>query len=336
MGVMVGKKQRGDVLVDIGKRIKEMANYCDEETIAKTVGIPKEIIISFLNGEIEEDILSGYSLSKPPEIKVVEQKRFVRSRTIGILNVSVNDSNGALISAGLAIKLAKRYKLTLASLDINLIPKTVNYLSGYYYYRNVMDLNDLVATEKEKILNSYNQISGLDDFHVYVYSRTVYQHKKDFSYEKLDTIIKKLTSSYSTVLVDVPLWVDLENIIHNLDVILLVFDSDERSISDLWQVYTLLDNLQVSNKTMLICCSASGQSLKERAVRSLVKEQLNENINIFIPYDQRLDGTVNSLKNVLNSNNPFNDGIEKIIEELMPNTKRKDTSMKNLLKNFFG
>ena len=87
-----------------------------------------------------------------------------------------------------------------------------------------MDLNDLVATEKGDTY-SYNQISGLDDFHVYVYSRTVYQHKKDFSYEKLDTIIKKLTSSYSTVLVDVPLWVDLENIIHNLDVILLVFDS---------------------------------------------------------------------------------------------------------------
>lgn len=70
--------------MDLLEKIKSMREFLDVEEIAKAIEIPAEIIKGVLEGTIDEDILKEYDVEKPPEIRVVEQKRFIRSL---ILNV---------------------------------------------------------------------------------------------------------------------------------------------------------------------------------------------------------------------------------------------------------
>ena len=59
-----------------------MSELLTSEEIAKAIEIPEELVNGVLSGDIPDSVLDEYDPEKPPEIRIVEQKRFLRSRSI--------------------------------------------------------------------------------------------------------------------------------------------------------------------------------------------------------------------------------------------------------------
>ena len=68
------------------ERIRKMAEYMDESHIARTLGIPVDVVEGVLRGTISEEILKDYDASRPADVRVVEKPRFIRSQIIGVMS----------------------------------------------------------------------------------------------------------------------------------------------------------------------------------------------------------------------------------------------------------
>lgn len=97
-----------------------MSELLTSEEIAKAIEIPEELVKGVLSGDIPDSVLDEYDPEKPPEIRIVEQKRFLRSRSIGIIGTS--DIKSSILAAYLAVGLAKKAKYNVALADFNECP----------------------------------------------------------------------------------------------------------------------------------------------------------------------------------------------------------------------
>ena len=112
----------------LADRIRGMAQYLDDpQVIANTLGLEISVVEGVLSGEIPNESLEDYDLAKPVEIKVVEQKRFIRSRAIGV--VATNNFEGSLLTAYLAANLADQVSYDVAIADFNEYPVQSTLLS---------------------------------------------------------------------------------------------------------------------------------------------------------------------------------------------------------------
>lgn len=120
------------------ERIRKMADYMDESHIARTLGIPVEMVKGILNGTISEEALKDYNTSRPSDVRIVEKPKFVRSQVIGVMSPFL------LECAELIVKLAKdsaaRSDFPVLLIDLNefsMIEHVVGSKPFGYIYCNV-------------------------------------------------------------------------------------------------------------------------------------------------------------------------------------------------------
>lgn len=61
------------IVMSLAQKITDMYDYCDQETIAKSLQIPEEIVQGIIDGTIESSSLDDFDPSKPYEIKLVKE-----------------------------------------------------------------------------------------------------------------------------------------------------------------------------------------------------------------------------------------------------------------------
>lgn len=59
--------------MNLAQKITDMNEYCDQETIAESLQIPKEIVKGVVNGTIDGNSLDKFDPSRPYELKLVKE-----------------------------------------------------------------------------------------------------------------------------------------------------------------------------------------------------------------------------------------------------------------------
>ncbi len=59
--------------MNLAQKIADMNEYCDQETIAESLQIPKEIVKGVVNGTIDSNSLDEFDPSRPYELKLVKE-----------------------------------------------------------------------------------------------------------------------------------------------------------------------------------------------------------------------------------------------------------------------
>lgn len=215
-------------MIDLITRIRGMTEFCDVETISRAVGVPKEIITGVLNGDINEDVLKKYDPARPPEIKIVEKKKYIRSRSVGI--VSTGGCGATTLTAALGFQIAIRAELPVLTLDLN----------------EFANLSSVMGIDKEGMLPSaigWGRGCGINDLYKQhpqqpnLFIIPGAKNTKDYiSYlpNKIADLINAAAQNYDIVLVDCPttpfLW---DEIFPVLDMIILILRADEASLVNL-------------------------------------------------------------------------------------------------------
>lgn len=209
--------------MDITEKVKGMAKYCDAEIISKAVGIPPDVIDGVLKGDIAEDVLRNYDPARPPEIKIVEKKKYIRSRSVGI--VSTGGCGATTITAALGYQIASWAK-TLA-IDINEFStmsvvmgiEKEDMLPSVVDWGRDCDLSDIYKQHPcQPNLFIIPGAKNTKDYINYLLGRT-------------SALIEEGVQNYDIVLVDCPtspiMW---DEIFIVLDMIIIVLRDDEPSL----------------------------------------------------------------------------------------------------------
>lgn len=225
--------------MNLAETICNMAKYLDEESIAKAVGVPLKIIQGLLTGEIPNEAIDQYDPAKPPEIRVVEQTKYHRSKIIGF--VSSGGCGASTISAALTLSL-KKYPVLAVDLNeyanlSNLLAKKKPGLTptalGWARGSNI----DFIITPNM----NYDLILGVSNIHEYLMSMPT----------KMASLIREASKRYEYLIVDCPgipyLW---EEVFKELDLIIWVNRTDPASLHSLQHLENLISPFK--NKTMVL------------------------------------------------------------------------------------
>lgn len=225
---------------DLGRRIRQMAEYTDAEHIAKAVRLPVDIVEKVLSGEIPDEALLEYD-PKRTDVRLVETKRFVRSRVVGVL--SPGGCGATTLTASLALFAAQKTGLPVAVVDLNEHAHigTVLGLNSWgdraVYYPNVLwwagvSVEDAVVEHPE-----------VKNLHLVLGAPTV-ERRLSLSAEAVRGLLDACGQAYSVVLVDCPsspnLW---GGVLPPADFVLVVLRADEASVVCLWQMLSLLQDV---------------------------------------------------------------------------------------------
>ena len=214
-----------------------MTSHCDNNTISQILGIPIEIIEGLLSGRISEDVLEQYNPAKPPEIRIVEQRKFVRSLIVGI--VSLGSSGGSTLTSSLATLASLRTTTPVAAVDLNEFSMLGSCLGIPFekgkLYPNLMGWT--LAEDLEESLITHPKISNLK---ILLGASTL----KDYltiPIKKMVTAIDLLGETNEIVLIDFPrspsLWLEL---FQKMDIVCFIMQPDVNSISAFWQAMTII------------------------------------------------------------------------------------------------
>lgn len=223
---------------NLAQRIREMSKIVDEEYIVRALNIPLDIVKGVLSGEIPDEALEDFDPAKPPDVRVVERKKFVRSKLIGI--VSTGGCGATTLTASLAVLSAKRTKNPIAAVDLNEFSH-LGYALGLdvvgekaAFYPNV-SWWELSETGESAV-----QHPAVENLFVVLGAATAERHL-ELKEEVVASSLKELSGSYAVTWVDCPTWPGgWKTVAPLLDVLIFVVRPDAASISSLWQALPVL------------------------------------------------------------------------------------------------
>lgn len=313
------------ISLNLGDRIRKMAELLSSEEIAKAIEMPEEVVRGVLNGEIPDSVLDEYDPEKPLEIRVVEKKRFLRSRSIGVIGTS--DTGASLLAAYLAVGLAKRTKYDVALADFKEL-SAQKYILGVGK-NNIGSLN-FAWDDKERFTGKGNKHHIVSNLAIYLGATGIAKHR-ELNENRIINLLQDLNNNYGAVIVDCPHGVNnWEDLMSYLDIIIVGVEQNNLSISKYYNIYTYLYESGKIDKVLLVL-SENGQTgnLSEVDTKRAILNIGNVEIVGDLPYDPNIkrDSAIFSKTN-------YSDAIEKIIDRMFPDTIQ--IKKKGILGNILG
>lgn len=309
----------------IAKRIREMAEILDVEYIAQALNIPLETVEGILSGEIPDSALDDFDPERPPDVRLVEQKKFIHSKMIGV--VSTGGCGATTLAASLAVLSAKRSKLSVAAADLN----ELSYL-GYAFGLDVLGEqaaffpNILWWNNSNDVKNSLVQHPEIDNLFFALGAATAERYT-ELKPGKIASSLKSLARAYSTVWVDCPtssyLW---KNVTPYLDMLIFVVRPDISHLMSFWQAMSLLQ--EQKSKTMVVINGENAEgTLSVAECRRIINETTGVTILTSLPEDPDLRKTGNnSLCYALDKpKSPYVESVAHMLDILQPQSKKKKT-----------
>lgn len=314
--------------MNLGKKIIKMSEFMDAESIAKAVEIPLEIIEGFIQGEIAEEVLSNYDVTKPAEIRIVEQKTFIRSRTVGV--VATNEINRSLVTANMAVRLAKRVNQDVALIDLAELTSQAVYLD-LNSKDKVGSLNFLM--EANDTFKSKGQPHPLiENLALFLGSTNPINHQ-NLTEEKMIDIIEDVSSNYGIVLIECPSGIKyLDKILPSLDLIVVVTGQNMVELNKYKHIFGYLESKNLLDRVSVITEGENEPgNLGAQETKRVIKSFGNVNIIGTINYDT----SAKKLENIFNKTK-YTENIDKILGEIFHDERKDENKKQGLLKQLFG
>lgn len=298
-------------MIDLAKRIREMYKYCTEDVIAATLNIPVGTIKGILSGELADDVLAAFDPARAIDIRIVEQKHFLRSSTVGI--VSTGGCGATTVAASLAFTLTNDGQ-----------PVSVADLNEYGTLTSLLKLKkpaltptilgwargsglDFISVPIKKNLNAMLAVNNLQEY-------------LNVMPGKLGSLIHAAGNRYPLTIVDCPgipqLW---EEVFSELDTAVWVIRADYSSLNALLHLANSLRPMK--SRTFLLFNMIRDHQFVSQC-RSLA-EKLNLPVLGFIPYISGLEELNNKGANpekiLLSYLAPLMGNLVKAISPLAPN-----------------
>lgn len=323
----------------IAKRIREMAEILDEEYIARAINIPVKTVRGVLSGEIPDNALDDFDPECPPDVRLIEQEKFIRSKLIGILSTS--GCGATTLTASLAILSAKKSNLPVAAVDLN----ELSYL-GYTFGLDVLGEqtaffpNILWWNTSEDVKSSLVQHPEIDNL-FFVLGAATAERYAELKPDKIASSLKSLAGAYSTVWVDCPtspyLW---KNVTPYLDMLIFVVRPDISHLMSFWQAMPLLQ--EQKSKTVVVINGENAEgSLSTADCRRIINETTGVSIVASLPEDPSLrKANNNSICYAIdNPRSPYVETVTQMLDILQPQSQKKKTILSGIagfLKNSFA
>jgi MinD-like ATPase involved in chromosome partitioning or flagellar assembly len=310
---------------NIGERIREMAELLDEEYIARALNFPVDTVRGVLSGEIPDSALEKFDPLRPPEVRIVEQEKFVHSKLIGIL--STGGCGATALTASLAVLSAKKSNLSVVAVDLN----ELSYL-GYAFGLDVLGEqaaffpNILWWNTAKDVKSSLIQHPVVDNL-FFVLGAATAERYAELRPDRVADSLKALAGAYSSVWVDCPtsplLW---KNITPYLDMLIFVVRPDISHLISLWQAISMLK--EQKTKTVVVINGENGEgALSTADCRRIINETTGLSILASLPEDPGLrKASNNSLCYALEKpKSPYIESVAHILDVLQPQSKKKKT-----------
>jgi MinD-like ATPase involved in chromosome partitioning or flagellar assembly len=307
----------------IAKRIRDMAEVLDVEYIARALNIPLETVEGVLSGEIPDSALEEFDPKRPPDVRLVEQDKFIRSKLIGI--ISTGGCGATTLTASLSVLLANRSNLPVAAVDLN----ELSYL-GYAFGLDVLGEqaaffpNILWWNNTEDVKSSLVQHPNVDNLS-FVLGAATAERYAELKTDKIEGSLKSLMGAYSAVLVDCPtspyLW---KNLTPYLDLLIFVVRPDISHLMSFWQGMSLLQDQK--SKTMVVVNGENGEgSLSTADCRRIINETTGVSTIASLPEEVALRKiSNNSICYALDKpKSPYIEAVTQVLDILQPQTKKK-------------
>jgi len=310
---------------NIGERIREMAELLDEEYIARALNIPVDTVRGVLSGEIPDSALEKFDPSRPPEVRIIEQEKFVPSKLIGIL--STGGCGATILTASLAVLSAQRKKLPVAAVDLN----ELSYL-GYAFGMDVLGEqaaffpNILWWNTAKDVKSSLIQHPEIDNL-FFVLGAATAERYAELRPDRVADSLKALAGAYSSVWVDCPtspyLW---KNVVPLLDMLIFVVRPEISYLMSFWQGMSLLQD-QKSKIVVAINGENADGTLSIADCRRIINETADVPIIASLPEDPGLrKASNNSLCYALEKpKSPYIEAVTNVLDTLQPQAKKKKT-----------
>ena len=297
--------------MNLGDKIRSMSELLTSEEIAKAIEIPEELVKGVLSGDIPDSVLDEYDPEKPPEIRIVEQKRFLRSRSIGIIGTS--DIKSSILAAYLAVGLAKKAKYNVALADFKEL-STQKYLLGIG--RNHTNSINFAWGNEERFTGKGNTHHIISNLAVFMGAAGVVKYQ-EMREGRLVELLSDLNNNYSAVIVDCPSGVNgWEELMSYLDIIIVDVEQNNLGISKYCSIYTYLYNSGKIDKTLVVL-SGNGQTGNMSAVDT--KRAILNVGNVEVIGELPYDPSINRDSAIFSKTN-YSDAIEKILGQIFPET----------------
>jgi len=293
----------------LADRIRGMAEYVDKESIAKAVGLPVRIIEGILSGEIPDEALEEFDPSRPPDIRVVEQKRFVRSRVIGIL--SPGGCGGTVLTASLAAVSSQRVKHAVAAFDFSefpFLPAALGLNQDAFSLNIIWDGDE---SFREKIPHP-----RLKNLYVYV------PDKKSSLLDNGETasLFSRAGKEFNLIWVDCPssprLWPD---VLPHTDLLLLVLRQDFACLNALNTMIPLLENV-LDRSAIVFNFDGFTGGLNAAECRNAARALGNIPVMECLPFDCQISQSLVAKDIYVLKRSLFTEKINKILDIILPDT----------------
>ncbi len=309
--------------MDLSEKILKMAEIMDTESISRAVEIPVDVVEGFLSGEINPEILQNYDINRKTEIRVVEKKRFISSKTIGV--ISPGGSGGSTFASALAYLLAGKVEGEVALLDLNSISLEPVILGideeEYLEYINLeRDIRFKTIDKSHK---------DLDNLHICI------RQINSIGEDKISDIedIRVVKNLHNYTIVDIPFNIDkIEEISLEIDILFIVLKQNYNSIFILKNIGDILRKQIIMNKTIIVPnfgeCSGKGMfepGIKDIDFKREIKLFLDTKIYNSLPFERDMEKSILEGEIFFEDEKAeYNKRIAEIIEKINPTSMKEE------------
>jgi putative flippase GtrA len=277
----------------LADRIRGMAQYLDDpHVIAKTLGLEESIVEGVLSGEIPDESLENYNIAKPAEIKIVEQKRFIRSRAIGV--IATNNYEGSLLTAYMAANLADQVSYDIAIADFNEFP-VQSTLLDVNNANHAMSINFLL-NEEDDFKDKGQSHPTIKNLSLFLGTTNIAQNQV-LTDEKVISLLSDISANYGVVFIDCPNTSRWKAVLPFLDFIIIVVDQSHAGLSRYTHIYNYIDSLKITDRVSVVLVN-DGQTNNIPSTDARKYIHLTSNIPVIgvLPYDTAARKPENLLK----------------------------------------
>lgn len=298
----------------ISQKIHQMNEFCeDTQQIADTLGISKEIVDKYLQGEIPESVLENYDPSRPPDIKIVEQAKFISSRCIGIL--SFGGSGGTTLTSALAGLSERNLLFEVGAIDLN------EYSSlALHFGAGIYDTSISLSCLTGDVVKPYIPKS-LDRLNIYTASLTPV--KQLTPAQMLEKIVM-LSNKYGLIWVDCPSSPYSWAVLEKFDFIILVLRTDVSSLNKLFRIMPVLE--KITNRCIIALTDTGQVPVSE--CRKTIAEICQMPVKVVLPNDKTVDKALMDGKILADQNCSYMNAVYEIFEMLYPGNITKQPKKK--------
>lgn len=277
----------------LADRIRGMAQYLDDpQVIANTLGLEISIVEGVLSGEIPNESLEDYDLAKPVEIKVVEQKRFIRSRAIGV--VATNNFEGSLLTAYLAANLADQVSYDVAIADFNEYPVQSTLLS-INKADHAASINFLFS-EEDDFKSKGKHHPAIKNLSLFLGATNISQNRV-LTDEKIISLLIDISTNYSVVFIDCPNTSRWETVLPYLDFLIIAVDQSLVGLSRFAHIYNYINALNITDRASIVLVN-DGQTNNTSSTDARKHIHMTGNLPVVgvLPYDNAVRKPENIVK----------------------------------------